>query len=186
MLMKEVLGFPLVFWLLSVCVYSFTLLNGFLDGCNAVATLIASRAMKPKTALRFAATIELLSPMTLFFTGFTVSKTIQTMVDENYYTGDVDQTKALCFIAGGILAAIIWDLFAFTRSVKLNSRAPRRNCRRKHCSVRCFERCLGSVCLQSNSYDFLSSRNRFPLRLHSYENLQGHYSKGKQCGKYRF
>ena len=65
MLMKEVLGFPLVFWLLSVCVYSFTLLNGFLDGCNAVATLIASRAMKPKTALCFAATIELLSPMTL-------------------------------------------------------------------------------------------------------------------------
>ena len=121
MLMKEVLGFPLVFWLLSVCVYSFTLLNGFLDGCNAVATLIASRAMKPKTALCFAATIELLSPMTLFFTGFTVSKTIQTMVDENYYTGDVDQTKALCFIAGGILAAIIWDFFAWLSHVPSSS-----------------------------------------------------------------
>lgn len=123
MLLQEVFGYPVVFWILAVLSYGFTLLNGFLDGCNAVATLIASRAMSPKAALRFAATIELLAPMTLFLTGFGVSRTIQTMVHESNYigmTGD-DQIRALCFIGAGILAAIIWDIIAWLSGVPSSS-----------------------------------------------------------------
>ncbi len=123
MLMQEFLGMPVVFWILCVLTFSLTLLNGFLDGCNAVATLIASRAMRPKTALRFAAAIEFISPLTLFITGFAVSKTIQHMVHEDYYisaTGE-DQYRALCFIGAGVLAAVIWDLTAWLSHVPSSS-----------------------------------------------------------------
>ncbi len=123
MLMHEFLGMPIIFWLLCVLTFSLTLLNGFLDGCNAVATLIASRAMKPKNALRFAATVEFISPLTLFITGFAVSRTIQNMVyEENYIgaTGD-DQYRALCFIGAGVLAAVIWDLTAWLSHVPSSS-----------------------------------------------------------------
>ena len=72
MLTQEFLGYPVIFWILAIPAYSYTLFNGFLDGGNAVATLIASRAMKPKSALRFTALVELVSPMTLFLTGFGV------------------------------------------------------------------------------------------------------------------
>ena len=123
MLMHEFLGMPIVFWLLCMLTFSLTLLNGFLDGCNAVATLIASRAMKPKTALRFAAAIEFISPMTLFITGFAVSRTIQNMVYEENYIGATgeDQYRALCFIGAGVLAAVIWDLTAWLSHVPSSS-----------------------------------------------------------------
>ncbi len=123
MLMHDVLGMPVIFWILCVLTFSLTLLNGFLDGCNAVATLIASRAMKPKNALRFAAAIEFISPLTLFVTGFAVSRTIQNMVYEENYIGaqGEDQYRALCFIGAGVLAAVLWDLTAWLSHVPSSS-----------------------------------------------------------------
>lgn len=121
--MQELFGMPVVFWILCVLTFSLTLLNGFLDGSNAVATLIASRSMKPKTALRFAALIEFVSPFTLFVTGFGVSRAIQNMVNEENYigaTGD-DQIRALCFIGAGVLAAVLWDLTAWLSHVPSSS-----------------------------------------------------------------
>lgn len=111
-MLTEIFGMPVIFWILAFITYCFTLVNGFHDGCNAVATLIASRAMHPKTALYFAGAIELLGPLTLFLTGFGVSTTIQNMVRESSYINnpDVTQEKALIFIAAGILAAIIWNV----------------------------------------------------------------------------
>lgn len=122
-MMQELFGMPVVFWILCVLTFSLTLLNGFLDGSNAVATLIASRSMKPKTALRFAALIEFVSPLTLFVTGFGVSRAIQNMVNEENYigaTGD-DQIRALCFIGAGVLAAVLWDLTAWLSHVPSSS-----------------------------------------------------------------
>jgi PiT family inorganic phosphate transporter len=100
-MLTQVFGMPVIFWILALITYSFTLVNGFHDGCNAVATLIASRAMKPKSALLFSGAIELIGPLTLFATGFGVSKTIQNMVTESTYIGnpEVTQQQALVFIA---------------------------------------------------------------------------------------
>ena len=49
------------FWILVALTFAFTYVNGFHDGCNVVATLIASRAMKPYPALALAAVVEVLS-----------------------------------------------------------------------------------------------------------------------------
>ncbi|MBQ8784359.1 MAG: inorganic phosphate transporter [Clostridia bacterium] len=123
MLMYEVFGQPVIFWILSVLTFSLTLLNGFLDGSNTVATLIASRSMRPRTALRFAAAIEFVSPLTLFVTGFGVSRAIQNMVYEENYLGATgeDQYRALCFIGAGVLAAVLWDLTAWLSHVPSSS-----------------------------------------------------------------
>ncbi len=122
-MLTEIFGMPLIFWILAIITYCFTLVNGFHDGCNAVATLIASRAMKPKTALYFAGAIELLAPMTLFFTGFGVSTTIQKMVKETAYINNpsVTQEKALIFIAAGILAAITWNVVTWIFGIPSSS-----------------------------------------------------------------
>lgn len=107
-------SFDLTFWILTILILFFTCANGFNDGCNAVATLIASRAMKPRPALIFASVMELLFPMTLYLTGFGVLDTIQSMVSVPYLNGTVselERSKALAFIAAGIVAAISWNMF---------------------------------------------------------------------------
>ena len=60
------------FVILAGLVFVFTYVNGFHDGCNVVATLIASRAMKPKMALAWAAVVELLSPFLILVLGASV------------------------------------------------------------------------------------------------------------------
>lgn len=50
------------FVILAGLVFVFTYVNGFHDGCNVVATLIASRAMKPKMALAWAAVVSCCRP----------------------------------------------------------------------------------------------------------------------------
>lgn len=113
---------PVIFWILALVTYSFTLVNGFHDGCNAVATLIASRAMKPKTAMLFSGAIELIGPLTLFATGFGVSTTIQNMVTESSYIskGHVDP-HAFAFIAAGIIAAITWNIITWIFGIPASS-----------------------------------------------------------------
>lgn len=122
-MLTEIFGMPLIFWILAVITYCFTLVNGFHDGCNSVATLIASRAMKPKAALFFAGTIELISPLTLLITGFGVSNTIQNMVKPDSYLNNpgVTQQKALIFIAAGIIAAITWNLITWVFGIPSSS-----------------------------------------------------------------
>ena len=99
-----------VFVLLTILVFCFTYVNGFRDGCNVVATLIASRAMKPTPALVFAAVVELLSPFTVLVIGSSVSDTIQKLVDASAYTAPESQTIGLLFLTAGIIAAIVWNL----------------------------------------------------------------------------
>lgn len=109
------------FVILAGLVFVFTYVNGFHDGCNVVATLIASRAMKPKMALAWAAVVELLLPFLILVLGASVSDTIQNLVGETYYTGDGAEETALAFITGGILAAILWNLITWKFGIPASS-----------------------------------------------------------------
>lgn len=109
------------FVILAGLVFVFTYVNGFHDGCNVVATLIASRAMRPKMALAWAAVVELLSPFLILVLGASVSDTIQNLVGETYYTGDGAEETALAFITGGILAAILWNLITWKFGIPASS-----------------------------------------------------------------
>lgn len=102
-------------------IFVFTYVNGFHDGCNVVATLIASRAMRPHPALAWAAAVEFLSPFAILVVGSSVSNTIQKLVGEAFYTDAGSRDVALAFITGGILAAILWNLTTWRFGIPASS-----------------------------------------------------------------
>src|SRR5512144_503792 len=78
----------------------FDFLNGMRDSSNIVATMIASRAFGPRTALGIAAVAEFLGP---FLFGVTVAKTIgDEIVQANALTLNV--------ILAALVGAIVWNL----------------------------------------------------------------------------
>ena len=116
----EVLMAP-SFWILTAMVFVFTYVNGFHDGCNVVATLIASRAMKPHPALAWAAVVEVLSPFAMLIVGSSVSDTIKKLVGESFYTDPGARSTALAFITAGILAAILWNITTWRFGIPASS-----------------------------------------------------------------
>lgn len=110
-----------LFWILVAMTYIFTYVNGFHDGCNVVATLIASRSMKPYPALIWAAVVEALSPFAIFAIGSSVSDTIQKLVAESCYTDPRAKGVALAFIAAGIIAAILWNITTWHYAIPASS-----------------------------------------------------------------
>lgn len=109
------------FWVLTALIFVFTYVNGFHDGCNVVATLIASRAMRPKPALAFAALVEFVSPFAILIIGSSVSDTIKKLVSSTFYTDPGGRSAALAFITAGILAAILWNLTTWKFGIPASS-----------------------------------------------------------------
>ena len=110
-----------VFWILVVLTFVFTYVNGFHDGCNVVATLIASRAMKPYPALAWAAVVEFLSPFSILIIGSSVSETIKKLVAESYYIAPQSKSVALAFITAAIMAAILWNVTTWFYAIPASS-----------------------------------------------------------------
>lgn len=115
------LSMQITFWILVVLTFGFTYVNGFHDGCNVVATLIASRSMKPYPALAWAAIVEVLSPFAVLAIGSSVSNTIKKLVAESCYSNPAATSIALAFISAGILAAIIWNLTTWLYAIPASS-----------------------------------------------------------------
>jgi PiT family inorganic phosphate transporter len=81
----------------------FDFLNGFHDSSNIVATVISSRAMKPRTALYLTAVAHFLAP---FLFGVAVAKTVGAeLIDPAAITINV--------VIAGVLAAILWNLITW-------------------------------------------------------------------------
>ncbi len=112
---------PISFWILVALTFIFTYVNGFHDGCNVVATLIASRSMRPYPALAWAAVVEVLSPFAILAIGSSVSDTIKKIVAESFYTNPEAKSIALAFITAGILAAILWNLVTWLLAIPASS-----------------------------------------------------------------
>lgn len=116
-----ILELGISFWILTALIFVFTYVNGFHDGCNVVATLIASRAMKPRPALAYAAVVEFLSPFAILLIGSSVSDTIQKLVGRAFYTDATARGTALAFITAGILSAILWNLTTWKFGIPASS-----------------------------------------------------------------
>lgn len=99
----------LTFIIITAMILCFTYANGFNDGANSVATLIASRAMSPHKALFLAASVEFVAPLFTLVIGANVAATIKTIVFESAYSNPAVKHTALAFIASGMIAAIIWN-----------------------------------------------------------------------------
>ena len=89
----------------------FDFLNGFHDSSNIVATVISSRAMKPRTALYMTAVAEFIAP---FLFGVAVAETIGSdLIDPSAIT--------IIVVVAGVLAAIIWNLLTWVLGMPSSS-----------------------------------------------------------------
>ena len=92
----------MIYFLIAVSLV-FDFLNGFHDSSNIVATVISSRAMKPRTALYMTAAAEFIAP---FLFGVAVAKAVGSdLIDSSAITINV--------VIAGVCAAILWNLLTW-------------------------------------------------------------------------
>lgn len=94
----------IVFLVIGIAlVFDFT--NGFHDTANAMATPIATGALKPRTAVALAAVLNLIGAFLSTAVALTIS---QGIINEDPGGGGIAITPA--FIFAGVMAAIVWNV----------------------------------------------------------------------------
>jgi len=90
---------PVLLVIVVVTALAFDFTNGFHDTGNAMATSIATRALKPRQAVLLSATLNMVGA----FLSLTVAATIaKGIVDAGVITLDV--------VLGGLVGGIVWNL----------------------------------------------------------------------------
>ena len=87
--------------------FLYAFINGFHDGGNVLATIVASRSMKPRKALLYACAAEFTGPL-LLGTGVAVTMGTGIIQWDFVHAGMPD--IALLFLLSAMAAAIIWNL----------------------------------------------------------------------------
>src|SRR3954452_20966212 len=80
--------------------FAFAVTNGLHDASNAIATLVATRAARPRHALALAAVFNMLGPLVV---GGAVARAIGGIVT-------IGPGEAVAVIAAALLAAVAWNL----------------------------------------------------------------------------
>jgi PiT family inorganic phosphate transporter len=88
----------------------FDLLNGFHDGCNAVSTVIYTKALKPKVAIALSAVFNFIGPLVM---GVAVAKTIGGIIRAE------DATAHLVIAA--LLGACVWEILTWLWALPMSS-----------------------------------------------------------------
>lgn len=91
----------------------FDLMNGFHDGCNAVSTVIYTKALRPHTAIFISAAFNFIGP----FLGLKVAKTIGGVIA----FGDTDSNQMARLVLAALLGAILWDVLTWIWGLPVSS-----------------------------------------------------------------
>ncbi len=89
----------------------FDVTNGFHDSSNSIATLVATRAASPRSAVVLAGTFHVLGPLLL---GTAVADTIGGIID-------ADATNIVPAVAAALSAALAWNLATWARGLPSSS-----------------------------------------------------------------
>jgi inorganic phosphate transporter, PiT family len=99
----------LFFLIMVALIYDF--LNGFIDASNIVATVISSRALRPRTALYMTAVAEFVAP---FIFGVAVATTVgRGLIEPTAISPNV--------VLAGVLAAVFWNLLTWWLGIPSSS-----------------------------------------------------------------
>jgi len=101
-----------------VVAFLFIILNGIHDGCNVIATIIASRSMPPRKALLVACMAEFIGPL---FTGTAVANTIGKGVIKFGYINNPGDIVSAIAILSALLGGIAWNLFTWEIGIPSSS-----------------------------------------------------------------
>ncbi len=88
--------------------------NGFHDAANIIATVIASRAMQPISAVVVVGFFEFLGPL---LGGTAVANTIGTFVD----LSGLPEALSLTVLLSGLAGAVFWNLFTWWKGIPSSS-----------------------------------------------------------------
>lgn len=101
--------------LIIVLALLFDYTNGFHDAANAIATIVATKVLTPFQAVLWATCFNFLSFFIAKYLvgGFGIANTVSKTVYEEYIT--------LPIILGGVIAAIIWNLFTWWKGIPSSS-----------------------------------------------------------------
>ena len=99
--------------LILTSVYTFYM--GYTDGSNAVATCVATKAMRPRLAISLSALIQFLTVVAMYFLvkDLSVASTVgKGLIKSSNYEG-LESGAAFLFILSALLSAIIWSLITY-------------------------------------------------------------------------
>src|SRR5690606_36293325 len=117
-MMEDMSGETLILVLLVITARGFDFTNGFHDTGNAMATSIATGALKPKVAVALSATLNLVGAFLSVEVAATITKEVlniqQTSGDDaGQIVAGLTPTTALLIIFAGLIGGILWNLFTW-------------------------------------------------------------------------
>ncbi len=100
--------------LLIVTALGFDFTNGFHDTGNAMATSIATGALKPKTAVTLSAVLNLVGGFLSVEVALTITKDVlKIQQDKGGLIDGLDAQKAMIIIFAGLIGGILWNLLTW-------------------------------------------------------------------------
>jgi PiT family inorganic phosphate transporter len=90
----------------------FGLLNGFHDGCNAVSTVIYTKALKPRIAIGLSAIFNFIAPLIV---GVAVAETIGGVIDASAAGADAQ------LVIAALLGACVWEVLTWVWALPVSS-----------------------------------------------------------------
>lgn len=97
---------------------AYTFYMGFSDGANAVATCIATRAIKPHYAIVIAGIVKFAAPLIIcYWMGNTgVARTVGSLIDDDAFVG-LGRKDGFIFLFSTMLAALFWSVLCVFTSL---------------------------------------------------------------------
>jgi PiT family inorganic phosphate transporter len=109
--------------LLVATALAFDFTNGFHDTGNAMATSIATGALKPKVAVLLAGVLNLVGAFLSVEVAITITTSVLKIQDSKsgHLLPGIDQTTGLTIIFAGLIGGIIWNLFTWLFGIPSSS-----------------------------------------------------------------
>ncbi len=101
----------IILGLVVVTALAFDFTNGFHDTGNAMATSIATGALKPKVAVAFSAILNLVGAFLSVEVALTITREVLTIqTDTGGLVSGLDSATAIIIIFAGLIGAILWNV----------------------------------------------------------------------------
>lgn len=108
--------------LVIICAVGFDFTNGFHDTGNAMATSIATKALKPKVAVGISAILNLVGAFLSLEVAIGVTKNILILQQDNgALLPDLSSTDALTIVFSGLVGGILWNIFTWLMGLPSSS-----------------------------------------------------------------
>ena len=119
--MKRVTETLLILGIVIIVALAFDFTNGFHDTANAMATSIATGALKPKTAVLLSAVLNLVGAFLSIQVALTVTKDVIKIQDPTGAPLPIDHDTLLTVVLAGLVGGVLWNLITWLLGIPSSS-----------------------------------------------------------------